>query len=277
MKKLIIASFILSSFNASAWGPIGHRAVGEVAQRLLEVPVLTKVSALSDYQSLAKISTWPDDIKSEPEKYGHTFNWHFTDWPDGNHDHDETHSEGKLLGAIEEQVKVLRNNLAPKEKRAEALKFIVHFVGDLHQPMHVGNGLDRGGNNCKVLFHNKQTNLHSLWDEGMIGFTGLSFTELSRFSIEGKSVNDYVNARAGTVLDWARESKLIRATIYPANVKNKDELISVRDYCRTDGPVSSDEMPRLGYEYSYKFMPVIEDRIFKAGVRLAKVLNDALR
>lgn len=277
MKKLLVASLVLSSFNAAAWGPTGHRAVGEIAQRLLEVQVLTKVSVLTDFQSLAKVSTWPDDIKSEPEKYGHTFNWHYTDWPDGNHQHDETHSEGKLLGAIEEQLKVLKNALAPKEKRAEALKFIVHFMGDLHQPLHVGNGLDRGGNSCKVFFHNKQTNLHALWDEGLIDFTNLSFTELSRFSLEGKSVNDYTNARAGSLLEWAKESRNIRTQIYPEKVKAKEALMSVKDYCRNDGPVSADEMPRLSYEYSYKFMPVIEERIFKAGVRLARILNNALR
>lgn len=268
MKKILVIALALSSVKAFAWGPTGHRAVGEIAQKHLYVHAISKIAILTNGQSLAKISTWPDDIKSEPEKYSHTFNWHYTDWKIDQHHHDETQSEGKLIGALNEQIAVLKNPLAPQNKKLEALKFVVHFVGDLHQPLHVGNGVDRGGNNCKVIFHGQKTNLHALWDEGVINFTGLSFVELARFSTEGRSLNDFNNARTGSILDWAKESKTLRETIYPQNSNL---------YCRADGNVSAEDMPRLSYEYSYKFMPVIEEKIFKAGIRLAQILNDALR
>src|SRR5690606_6045852 len=175
------------------------------------------------------------------------------------------------------QLAVLKDPAASKEKKAFALKFIVHLIGDLHMPLHVGNGLDRGGNSCKVLFHGKEFNLHALWDEGMIEFTQLSFTELAQFATEGRKLEDSRSWKLGSPVDWALESKQLRAQIYPADVVASTEPISQRRYCRQDVPVTMEEMPKLGYEYSYLFMPVVEKRLFQAGLRLAQLLNQALQ
>lgn len=278
MKALLFATALLS-LNAEAWGPTGHRVTGEIAEQQLTPQVRSRVAEILDNTSLARATTWADEIRSEPETYGHTVNWHFTDWPDHAHDHDETASSGKLMTAIAEQLAVLRDKEAPKDKKAFALRFVAHLVGDLHMPLHVGNGLDRGGNNCRVTFHGRNVNLHALWDDDMIEFTKLSFTELTRFIMEGKTAKEIGAAQRGTPLDWARESKEIRSTLYPENVIGKTERpepnMSVRTYCLRDA--RPDELPRLGFEYSYRFMPVVERRLFEAGIRLGQLLNDNLK
>jgi hypothetical protein len=142
-------------------------------------------------------------------------------------------------------------------------------------PLHVGNGLDRGGNNCKVFFHKKETNLHQLWDEKLIEFTRLSFTEMTKFvsAVDTKTLNTY---KSGTIIDWARESKQIRMTLYPEVEKPKEVVISdakVKWYCQRGLSLENEKYPQLGYEYSYKFMPVLEKRLFQGGIRLALILN----
>ncbi len=263
MKFLVIAlSFI--SFEALAWGPTGHRAVGEVAESLLSADVAAEVYKILDGQSLARVSTWPDEIKSDPANYSHTFSWHYTDWPDEMHDHDEHNSSGSLIKSLREQLIILKSSKHDANQKKNALKFLTHLVGDLHMPLHVGNGKDIGGNSCKVIFMGKTTNLHALWDEGMIEFSKLSFSELALFASQGRNVTEY---QQGDILDWALESKNIRPTIYPN---------SSQDYCRKDISVTTENMPVLSFEYSYKFMPIVEKRIFQAGVRLAFLLNQTL-
>jgi hypothetical protein len=274
--KLFFAITLLLSAEAFAWGPTGHRVVGEVATKFLEPSIRLKIQTLLKGESLARVANWPDEIKSEPATYSSTYNWHYTDWADDAHDHDETSSSGKLIGSINEQLKVLKDPVAADDKKVFALKFIVHLVGDLHMPLHVGNGLDLGGNACKVMFHGKVTNLHALWDEGMIDFTKLSFTEMSQFIGQGKNVSQVQAWRKGDVLDWARESKELRTRLYPDNVVPSASPLSSRTYCRMDTPVLESEMPRLSYEYSYKFVPVVEQRLFQAGLRLAVLLNQSM-
>ena len=273
--KTLIVSMLFISTSAFAWGPTGHRAVGEIAEKYMEPKALLAARTILQGHSLARASTWPDEIKSEPARYQHTYNWHYTDWADEAHDHDETNSSGKLMGSIESQTAVLKNPNATREEKEFAIKFIVHLIGDLHMPLHVGNGLDQGGNYCKVTYMGQATNLHALWDEGMINFTNLSFMEMVKFVTAGKTAAQMTAARSGTPIDWARESKQIRTQIYPANVIEPQAPMSIKGYCRKD--VTPEEMPKLSYEYAYKFMPVLEERIFLAGVRLAVVLNEALK
>lgn len=272
--KMILVLGVFFSQAAFSWGPTGHRAIGEVAQKHLTLKSKSAVNKILGGQSLAGAANWPDEIKSEPQTYSHTYDWHYTDWPEEMHQHDETNSSGKLMTAINEQLATLKDPSADSEKKKFALRFVIHLIGDLHMPLHVGNGLDRGGNSCRVTFHGKSTNLHALWDEGLIDFTKLSFTELARFSMENKNKTDRRTAMSGTPLDWAQESKTLRAQIYPPNVKeNPKAMTSMREYCRTDISVTPEMMPKLSYEYSYEFMPLVQERIYQAGVRLAMLLN----
>lgn len=275
--KIFIALILFFSMNAFSWGPTGHRVVGEVAERYMDDSVLIKVFKILGGQTLSQVSNWSDEIKSEPETYQYTFNWHYTDWKDGDHTHDETHSSGKLLTSIRDQISVLKDQNASNDKKIFAVKFIVHLIGDLHQPLHVGNGLDQGGNKCRVLFHKKEFNLHALWDEGMIDFTNLSYSELATYVRLGRTREQIMDWKKGDVLDWAMESKILRGSLYPADVTLSTNPMSVKEYCRSDIVITQENMPKLAYEYSYKFIPVVEQRLFQAGLRLAMVLNDALK
>lgn len=274
MKAFIVSALFIST-SAFAWGPTGHRAVGEIAEKFMDPRALLNARNILGGNTLARGATWPDEIKSEPAVYSYTYNWHYTDWADDAHDHDETNSSGKLMGSIDAQVAVLKDPNATQEQKAFALKFVVHLIGDLHMPLHVGNGLDQGGNFCKVSYMGQVTNLHALWDEGMINYTNLSFTEIAKFVTAGKTIEQMNVARSGSAIDWARESKNIRATMYPANVVEPQAPMSIKAYCQKEVP--ADQIPKLSYEYAYKFMPVLEERLFLAGVRLALVLNQALQ
>lgn len=270
MRTLLLLVFLLKIDSSWGWGQTGHRAVGEVAWNYLTLDTRIKIKNLVGDATLARVATWPDEIKSEPENYKYTFSWHYTDWPDDSATYNEEQNSGSLIKAIRDQVNTLKNPLAAQENKVFALKFIAHLIGDLHMPLHVGNGLDQGGNLCKVTFMGTPMNLHSVWDEGMIDFTKLSFTELARFAALNRS-NDYINQLTKTdILDWALESKKLRLEIYPTLANGTP--IS----CKKDAPTDNGEIPKLSYEYSYKFMPVVERRIFEAGVRLAHILNQSL-
>jgi hypothetical protein len=278
MKTFIAALALMSSSAVFAWGATGHRVVGEVATRFLELETLVKVNKILKGASLARVSTWPDEIKSEPGTYQHTFNWHYTTWQTDVHSHgaeNENSSTGFLMTSVEAQTAVLRNPNATDAEKEFALKFIVHLVGDAHMPLHVGNGSDQGGNFCKVTYMGKGYNLHALWDEGMLDFTNLSFTELARFVVQGRSVEEMKEAKSGELIDWVRESKMIVPTLYPAQVTPSTEPMSTLTYCSKDVP--ADQQPKLSYEYAYKHLPVIEKRLFQGGVRLAKLLNENLK
>lgn len=269
-KSLLLSALVVSA-NSFAWGPTGHRTVGEVAQKNLTTKAEIQILKILKGNTLAKVATWPDEIKSEPDKYKYTFYWHYTEWPDDAQAPDESHSGGKLMTAIADRLKVLRDPAASDADKEFSLKFLVHIIGDLHQPLHVGNGQDNGGNNCKVSFQGKAMNLHSVWDEGMIDFNKLSFTEIASFVSLGKTAEDRARIMQGSPLDWALESKNIRATIYPENVKAPKDPMSTLVYCQKE--VADADMPKLGYDYSYQFMPVVERRLYEAGLRLAYLLN----
>jgi hypothetical protein len=277
MRKLTLVFSFLATVNAFAWGPTGHRVVGEISERFLDSKVRIRVYEILGNQSMSRVSNWSDEIRSEPNTYSYTFPWHYTDWKDEDHDHSEAESSGKLLTAIHQQLAILSNPNSSHSEKSFALKFVIHLVGDLHQPLHVGNGLDQGGNKCRIIFHGRPMNLHALWDEGMIEFTKLSYTELSDHVSQGKNPLQRATWREGTVLDWALESKNLRSKIYPAEVKPSVAPMSVKQYCRSDITVATEDMPMLAFEYSYKFMPIIEERLYQAGLRLAVLLNKALK
>jgi len=265
MKFMILTLLLCFSTFSFAWGPTGHRTVGDIAQKYLKKGVHRKITKILDGQSLSRVSNWPDKIRSDPENYAHTYTWHYTDWPNGVSEYDPHNNSGSIITSTDQQIKILRDKKSSKAEKAFAIKFIVHLIGDMHMPLHIGNGKDFGGSSCKVLFHKKPTNLHKLWDENMLEFTQLSFTELSQYitKIDKKTLRSY---KKGHLLDWAKESKIIRETVYPKNFLDKK-------YCDRDNPLPMDQWPQLGYEYSYKFIPVIEKRLLQAGIRLAKILN----
>lgn len=266
----------LASPQLLAWGQTGHRSIGLVAQQHLSAEALRKAEILLDGQSLAQAASWADEIKSD-RKFAYADSWHYTTWQDGDdafHAGHEDKGSGFLLSQIERQLAILKDAGASKADKAQALKFTVHLVGDLHQPMHVGSGGDQGGNFCKVTWHGRSTNLHRVWDSDMIEQTDLSFTELAAFASEGRSRGQTKAWQTGTPREWAAESRTLRADAYPPEVVAPTAPVSRLTYCERN--VAPEAMPKLGYEYSYRFLPVVYDRIYLGGVRLARLLEEAL-
>lgn len=253
MKLLFLGlAGLFLSFNAFGWGKTGHRIVGEIAQAHLDKEAAAEVAKLVGPETLAQVSNWPDFIKSEPQKWRKTFSWHYINVPKGEKVK-KLKEKNNILGAIEELSKTLKTKKTSKEERAVALKFLVHLVGDLHQPMHVGRKSDRGGNRHDVEWFGEKTNLHALWDESLIAFQELSFSEYAKW-LNHPSKEQIKKWQASTPMDWARESRAIRKTIYKESPKGAN----------------------LKYEYNHKFKSTLDSRLLMGGVRLAGLLNDLL-
>ncbi|MDD4974172.1 MAG: S1/P1 nuclease [Bacteriovorax sp.] len=254
MKKLLLITSLIMSFSPSAfsWGKTGHRIVGEIAQRNLDSNTLNAIKELAGEDDLSRISTWPDEIRSDP-KMGYTSPWHYVSIPNGKTYYDQKRNkEGDLIEALYRFEDILRDTKETKEHKLDALKFLVHMTGDLHQPLHVGLAEDRGGNSIRVKWFKTETNLHTVWDEELIDFEKLSFTEYTNY-LNHFSKEDKKSLEKGSFIDWANESQELRPKVY--------------DFGGSSASVS------LSYEYNYKVKPVIELRLKQAGLRLAYVLK----
>ncbi|HEX4962880.1 MAG TPA: S1/P1 nuclease [Thermoanaerobaculia bacterium] len=237
---------------AMAWGPTGHRVVGRIAEHHLTPEAQRAVAAILGPESLARVSTWPDDIRSDPN-WKQSTPWHFLSIDDNETLETTARApEGDVLSAMQRFEKVLRDPQADRKSKAEALKFLVHFVGDVHQPLHVGRRADRGGNEIIVLWFSQPSNLHSVWDGGMIDATKLSFSELAEF-IDHPTAEEITTWQSAPYADWIKESFDARQQVYD---------IGKRD---------------LSYDYAFRQMPLVERRLVQAGVRLAGLLNSIFK
>lgn len=245
---LITAIGIVTVFNVQAWGPTGHRVIGEIAENHLSQKAKKEVEALLGHHSLAEVSTWMDEIRSD-DRYDYTHSWHYTTIPDGKTYETRDNDQGQLVERIEMMISTLESEDSSKEAKIESLKFLVHLVGDLHQPLHVGNGEDRGGNDLKVRFFYENSNLHRVWDSGMINHKLYSYTELAAI-IDHTSEAQVSSWLDGSAANWA------------------DECMQYRDQIYATG-----DPERMGYEYVYMNWSLVENQLLKAGIRLAGILN----
>lgn len=254
---LVTASFIFST-HSFGWGQIGHRIVGEIAQKHINSKTQKNVTALIGRRSLADVATWPDFIKSDPS-WRKANAWHYATIKDGkSFDDHKSPKNGDVVWAIDHFCKVLSDKKAVKEDRVEALKFMAHFVGDIHQPLHVGNGTDRGGNDVKINWFNEETNLHRVWDELLIKMQNYSYTEYVKYLYRGynKNVKQWKKAPIG---EWVEESISVRADVYDI-VKNKQNYKKYGEYL-----------------YNYKNLEHLNKALFRAGIRLAGTLERCLK
>ncbi len=275
----IALSALLCAAPALAWGPEGHRIVGELAQRELTPQTAAAVADLLHGESeptLAGVANWADTLRqSDPDRFKKTQKWHYDDFPRGdcNYLPQRDCPDGDcVIEQIPAQEKILADPAQPRQARADALKFLVHLVGDVHQPLHAGYKDDKGGNDFQVSLRTdippqdyvKQnyvngvmgTNLHSVWDYYIIARHGMS---AHRYADElaaraTPDANAPTNETAvGDAKDWALESCRIVAaeSIYPASHK-------------------------MDATYLDRMRPLAERRLIQAGHRLAVLLNNAL-
>lgn len=199
----------LASSAGVAYGPQGHLIAGLAAEDLLCERAAATIFDLADGESLGEIGLWADEIRSRGT-HDHAAPWHYMNIADGERLADLVHPpEGDVLWAIEHFSARLVDETLGREQRFEALAFLVHFVVDLHQPLHVGLAEDRGGNAIELRYDGEETNLHRLWDTHVIEWAGLSVREYARSL--GSSGAD------GVSLDpmvWAAESLALRVSVY---------------------------------------------------------------
>ncbi|HEX8838989.1 MAG TPA: S1/P1 nuclease, partial [Sphingomicrobium sp.] len=171
------------------------------------------------------------------------------------------------LEALGRFSKTLQDPNASRVDKQLALRFVVHLVGDLHQPLHVGKCCDRGGNEVKVTWFGKPTNLHAVWDSQLPDDEQLSFSELAAKLERHIRPEDVVKWWDVNPRDWISESGEIRETVYPTS---RDMPKPVKGKKRRKG---QSVLPELSYNYVFKFAPLMEQRLSQGGVRLAAYLN----
>ena len=249
--SFIVFPIVLNANSEPFWGATGHRAVGAIAQEHLTKKAKKEINKLLQGESLAFVSTFGDDIKSDP-KYKKLSPWHYVNFPfDTKYEDSDKSKDGDIITGINYCITVLKDQNASKEDQAFYLKFLVHLIGDLHQPMHVGKAEDKGGNDLQVRWFNKGTNLHRIWDSDMIESFNMSYTELAA-NEKDLSKQQIKAIQNGTVLDWTYETQLLAKKVYS----------------------SAEIGEKLGYKYSYDHFETVRTQLQKAGIRLAQILNN---
>jgi hypothetical protein len=239
------------------WGANGHRIVAAIAERHLLPVTRMRITELVGPYPLARFGEWADKYRASPEGR-HTYSWHFVSVEDGEQYERQAYDEpGDVLQALEHQERILADTSRSDEDRAMALKFLVHFLGDMHQPLHVGRAGDRGGNDIDVRWFGTSTNLHSVWDSRMLEFLGLSYSEYTAF-LDFASAEQIAAWTAGDYVSWSADAMAARPTVY-----------ALPD-------AEPGTTPRLGWDYLDAATPIIEAQLLKAGLRLAAVLNRTL-
>ncbi len=257
IKVLILFCVLLTSVSSIAnnddvWGATGHRATGKIAENHLTKAAKRKIDKLLQGESLAFVSTYADEIKSDRKKYGKFYTWHYVNMPlDAQYKDVAKNPKGDLITGIRECVNILKDKKSSTEDKRFYLKMLVHLVGDLHQPMHIGQKEDKGGNTIQVTWHGKGTNLHRVWDENMISGWKMSYVELAN-NAKDLSKEQIKLLQKGDVIDWMKDTHKLTKRVY-GSVKSGD---------------------KLRYRYSYDYFPIVREQLQKGGLRLAKLLND---
>jgi len=266
VKKQLTIKFIIGFYailmcilsqNAHAWSQNGHRIVAKIAENHLTETTIQAILPLLEGHKLAQVSTWPDEMRSNPTKFWQkeSGKWHYVNISKASDFKPSTYKlsadSGKVTDAyalILKATSVLKSPSSTLKDKRFYFKFLVHVIGDIHQPMHVGHSEDRGGNRIKVKFFGKQTNLHSLWDGLLVKNQNLSFSEFTNFidTNDQTIISNYLNSQPK---DWILESFYIAEKLYD---------IGDADY---------------RYNYVYEQTPVVKKRLTQGGIRLAGLLN----
>lgn len=255
MKTLSFALFIMISVNLSAWWDTGHKMVCDEAYKLLTSAALIAVDPLvEEHGSFGRACLWADWIKNERKN---TRSWHYINLSDSEQNTFEAKcpENGCLIASFYEQLNILEDKKAAFAKKEEALWFVGHFVGDIHQPMHVGYPEDLGGNRHSLVLENgKKTNMHKLWDGQIIEHMEI---------VHGKDyLQDNVTYKIGVFLEldhsyeiesWAQESRDI-AMQKSVGYRNNELKIAT-------------------HEYMESHFKIVQDRIALGAIRLSKTLN----
>lgn len=254
----LVLIFLMFNFSSKAdtspvWGRTGHRVVGAIADEYLKSSTKRKLRQLLNHQSLALASTYADEIKAD-ERYDRFKSWHYLNMPlDGTYETSNKNADGDLVTGIAYCKSIITNDNSTEDDKTFYLKLLIHLIGDLHQPFHIGLKDDRGGNDFYVQWQSQDSNMHRVWDSQMIESYGMSYSELAQ-NANHLSKSEIKTIQDGTVLDWISETHKLTKIVYSSAEKGEN----------------------LRSSYSYKYLDVAKQQMQKAGIRLAKILNDIL-
>ena len=255
LKFLILTASALALIPSSAfaWGKTGHRVTGEIAQQYLSRSAQKEVKRILGVEDLAEASAWADFMRSSRDEFWtkEAGPYHYVTIPKGmTYAEVGAPTQGDAITALAKFKAILQDKEATLEEKQLALRFTVHIIGDLHQPLHAGNGTDKGGNDFKMTFFWEQTNLHRVWDSGLIKQEELSYTEISTWlsrKITKQNIQNWNNTHP---VVWAEESAALRDTIYPEGEAEES------------------------WGYVFDNRDILRQRLSQGGVRIAAYLNE---
>jgi len=255
-KTAILLLALLLPVSGWAWGRIGHRVAARMAEQRLTPAAQAGVRALlGSKTSLADASTWADEQQEVPDS-GH---WHYVNVPIAENRYHPRYcaAGGCVVSKIEECSRTLLDLNAGMRRKQQALKFMVHLIADLHQPLHVGDNGDQGGNRLQVRFFGEGSHLHRVWDSQIIErHTKNELVWLWDFDFIANPKRR-AEWTKGTPEDWATETLQVAKEVY--------RLPGARNVMRSG--------TRLGPEYYSFALPIIQMQLAKSGTRIALVLN----
>jgi hypothetical protein len=255
---LLVALTAATASTGFGWGPEGHKAIAILAARYLSPEALAQIRELLGSESMQEASLWADGVAHASRT--DTAAWHYIDisLADSRINLSRDCPQGQcILVKTEEFLNVLGNLHASRESRREALKFVLHFIADLHQPLHCEDNHDRGGNAQEVIFKGHPDNLHWVWDTGLVQEIDPDPHRLA--AVLAREITDSRRAAwdPGSIEDWVLEShRLAQAVAY--------------------GRLRLAGTPVLDQAYDRHAEAVIKLQLEKASVRLAYVLNQRL-
>ena len=243
-------------FQSMAWGILGHRIVAQIADTYLSTRAKAAIKKILGNESMAMASNWADFIKSDTS-YRYLSPWHYADFP-------KDLDYAQLKEALKQDttadaytklnflVRELKKGGLPMEKKRMYLRLLIHIAGDLHQPLHVSPEGTSGGNDVKLTWFGAPSNLHRVWDEQLIEYQELSYTEY---------VNAINHTTAAQRRAWQKEP--LSRWIYDSYV------ISTRLHNEL-----TEQNPKLGYRYNFDHLETLNEQLLKGGVHLAGLLNE---
>ena len=255
LKKTISLFLLFVSLSTYAYDNVGHRIVSEVAYRNMTKKARKQTDKVLGVKGIVYESSWADEVRSD-DNYKYSYQWHYQNLKDGmtasdmKNLIDNPKSEGEHLFYA---IGLMVDRLKKDKNDAEALKFLIHFVGDLHQPMHLGRAEDLGGNRVKMTWFGRNTNIHSIWDGQITDSRKMSYTEYAN-SVEDKFSADKKKFLAYDMLKSLLETYRVRNEIYAWDAENTNN-----------------------YRYLYRFTDEIDLLLYRGGLYLSVILNDIYR
>ncbi len=239
-----------------AWGQLGHRIVGEIAESYLTSRAKKEIRKILGHESLAMASNWADFIKSNPS-FQYLGSWHYVNFKPGM-------SQAEIQSYLAQDtatdaytklnflIKELKKKDISQENKVMYLRLLIHIAGDVHQPLHAGRPDDQGGNKIRVQWFNQPFNLHQVWDDKMISSQDLSYTEYAN-AINHTTKDQRKVWQQEPISQWLWESYQVAELIYN-EIKQPEE--------------------KLSYRYAYDHIAQANQAMLKGGVHLAGVLNE---